>query len=418
VPVSSDGKSFDGVSVPGLASVDGRSRTRTDIRELDVRAFFEHELPGLLEAGDALAVPGARLLAVEPFTVSTPSGSWTLALDDDAITVRAGAHGHAEVRLDDAELARLVDDLITPMTLLMSGDLRMAKGDLGDFLDWWVVLRSVVDGRPAHVPGAVTFRDRDGRPLDLGRTFRAEDADREIGDFLAQAGFLHLAGWFEPELMDEIDRDIDQTFVHYEPDDGRSWWARTSQGEHRAVRLQGFQKHSVATEALLRDDRFLRIAGVVGDGHVARDSVEALVKPIGVVEGISDVPWHKDCSPGMHSYQCSGLVVGVSITASDDASGQLAVVAGSHRALIQPTFHRDEWQLPIRALPTAKGDVTVHCTCTMHMSHPPVDRERRVLYTAFTLPSRDTAGSAEERALWDVRAKVHQKVSQKPSPVA
>ena len=32
--------------------------------------------------------------------------------------------------------------------------------------------------------------------------------------------------------------------------------------------------------------------------------IEALVKPIGVVEGISDVPWHKDCSLGRHCYEC------------------------------------------------------------------------------------------------------------------
>ena len=43
----------------------------------------------------------------------------------------------------------------------------MARGNLGDFLDWWVVLRSLIDGRPVHTRGAVTFEDRDGSPLDL-----------------------------------------------------------------------------------------------------------------------------------------------------------------------------------------------------------------------------------------------------------
>ena len=33
------------------------------------------------------------------------------------------------------------------LILLTAGTLDMARGDLGDFLDWWVVLRSLIDGR-------------------------------------------------------------------------------------------------------------------------------------------------------------------------------------------------------------------------------------------------------------------------------
>ena len=47
--------------------------------------------------------------------------------------------------------------------------------------------------------------------------------------------------------------------------------------------------------------------------------IEALVKPIGVVRGISDLPWHKDCSIGRHSYRCCGITVGVSVTGADEA---------------------------------------------------------------------------------------------------
>ena len=33
-----------------------------------------------------------------------------------------------------------------------------------------------------------------------------------------------------------------------------------------------------------------------GDTERRGNVIEALIKPVGVVEGISDVPWHKDCS--------------------------------------------------------------------------------------------------------------------------
>ena len=66
----------------------------------------------------------------------------------------------------------------------------------------------------------------------------------------------------------------------------------------------------------------------------------------------------------------------------------IAVVAGSHRALVQPAFFRESWGLPAVPLPTRTGDVTVHCSCTLHMSRPPVSSERRVVYTGFNLAAR------------------------------
>ena len=136
------------------------------------------------------------------------------------------------------------------------------------------------------------------------------------------------------------------------------------------------------------------------------------MKPIGVVEGISDVPWHKDCSLGSHSYRCCSLTVGISVTGADARSGQLRVVAGSHRALIQPAFVRRGLDLPQLDLPTGTGDVTVHLSCTLHMSQPPVDRERRVLYTDFRLPSIDGQPDPGEAKLRRIREAAPTTVSQ------
>jgi ectoine hydroxylase-related dioxygenase (phytanoyl-CoA dioxygenase family) len=136
------------------------------------------------------------------------------------------------------------------------------------------------------------------------------------------------------------------------------------------------------------------------------DDVEALFKPIGVIGGISDVPWHKDCSLGRHSYECCSLTVGVSVTGADAESGQLRVVAGSHRATVWPAFVRNGTGLPEIDLPTRTGDVTVHLSCTSHMAQPPVTNERRVLYTGFSLPPADpdAARSARERLRRDREA--------------
>jgi hypothetical protein len=404
-----------------MASLDLRTRTDADIRSVATAAFFDEELPSLAAERANLAVPGARELGVEPFTFETPSGAWTLALAGDTFTVSRGDTGAACVRLSDADIADIVDDLKTPMTFVTAGTLDMARGNLGDFLDWWVVIRSLIDGRVAHTAGSFEFRDRAGAPLDLLQSFGPEDDDAAIAHFLAEAGFVHLHNWFDAAAMHQISDDMDRALPAYTRDDGRSWWAKTADGADRCVRMQHFHEHSPATIDLLDRDEFARIGRFTEDGYAPRragNRIEGLVKPIGVVEGISDVPWHKDCSLGMHSYNCCSLTVGISVTGADARSGQLRVVAGSNRALVQPAFVRRESGLPIVDLPTATGDATVHCSCTLHTAQPPVDRERKVMYTGFGLPPLAPAGEARTRAVASisaVREGSYKNVSQPPA---
>ena len=82
---------------------------------------------------------------------------------------------------------------------------------------------------------------------------------------------------------------------------------------------------------------------------------------------------------------------------------------------------RSSCDLPIIDLATATGDVTVHCSCTLHMAQPPVERERKVMYTGFGLPDRATASDSRSRALGDigrVREGAYKTVSQAPGYVA
>ncbi len=404
-------------------TIDLRTRDDVDVETIDVAGFFADELPVLAAERSALAVPGARELGVRPLTVETAAGTWTLSVDGETVRVCAGDGGIAKVRLDETEITDIVHDRQTPMTLLAAGTLDMPDGELGDFLDWWVVLRSVLDSRTVHTAGAVEFSDRDGGDLDLQRSFSVDDDPARLAYYLGQTGYLHLTEVFTPAEMAQVSADIDAALPRYHDGDGRSWWATTAAGEERAVRLQRFQEESAATAALLQDDRLLRLAALTGDGHVPRqqggNKIEALVKPIGVVKGISDLPWHKDCSLGRHSSRCCSLTVGISVTGADERSGQLGVVAGSHRALIQPAFFRDSWGLPAVPLPTGTGDVTVHCSCTMHMSQAPVERERRVMYTDFVLPPRpgDDPAPSSAGVVDRVRERAYKVVSQVPSSV-
>ncbi len=258
---------------------------------------------------------------------------------------------------------------------------------------------------------------------DLAQSFTLDDSDEDIRAFLADAGFVHIRGVYGEDEMAAVSRDMDAAAPTYAKGDGRSWWARTSDGIDRLVRMQGADTVCPAIGRLVEDERLARIGAIPQSAHEwgtrTGNRIEALFKPIGVVEGISDVPWHKDCSLGRHSYECYSLTVGISVTGADATSGQLRVVAGSHRALVWPAFVRRDNDLPIVDLPTQTGDVTMHLSCTLHMAQPPVERERRVLYTGFRLPpsNREATRAARER-LGRVREAASVTVSQQASPVS
>src|SRR5262249_47809094 len=151
--------------------------------------------------------------------------------------------------------------------LFSAGRLEVARGGLGDLLDWWLVLRGALDGREIHTPGSVTFCARDGSALDLGRAFAPDDDPAEMSHFLHEAGFLHLRGGLDARRMDESAADMDAAAPDYHDGEGRSWWVTTRDGTRRVARMQSFDAKSRATAELLEDPVFLRIGELTGDGH-------------------------------------------------------------------------------------------------------------------------------------------------------
>lgn len=378
-----------------MIDVDRRTRFDSEARKLDFVEFHERDVPRLLALGHGeLAADGMHSLGLEPLALEVDGRAYTLQRGLDGFEVVPGDQGAPAVASMSAEaFSDLMQDRLSTVALVIGNRVRMTRGTTRHFLEWEPILRALIDGRPAHQPGAITFKARDGSPLDLYRAFRPSDSRAEMAHFLGEAGFLRITGVFAAEEMAAVSGDIDRALPRYTPDDGRSWWAKTRTGEHRAVRLQHFQEHSDVVSRLLDDERLLSIGGLTANRHREAlrrtgNAIEALIKPIGVVEGISDVSWHKDCSLGRHSYDCCRITVGISVSDSDDESGQLCVVAGSHRASVQLRGVRDDLDLPRVGLPTRAGDVTVHLSCTLHMSIPPVRRERRVMYTGFELPPR------------------------------
>lgn len=376
-----------------MITVDFRSRFEGDAVALDVDTFVDEYLPPLLDKHAVEAGHAATRHALAPLTLDVEGDALTLAVGESGrLDARRGRADDLVVELDRAAFSDVVQDVASTFGAHMMGRATVVRGGLDQFLEWEPVLRCVLDGRPVYEPGTITFKARDGGPLDLHRSFTLDDDPEEIGHFLAEAGYLHLEGVFTEEEMAAVSADLDTAMARAERDDGASWWALTSQDEWYPARILGFNQQSPALRDLLRSDRFRAIGSFTDDTFVQRDpdvgdSAEGLHKKIGVVEGFSDVSWHKDCSMGGHSRGCCGLTVGISVTGARRESGELGAVAGSHRANV-PVLGVDGLDLTRVPLPTHTGDVTVHCSCTLHMSRPPESAERRVVYSGFGLAAR------------------------------
>jgi hypothetical protein len=195
--------------------------------------------------------------------------------------------------------------------------------------------------------------------------------------------------------VEEIDRlraEVAAAVDAARPDDRRSWWTNVD-GEEVCSRVSYLNDRSEHIAGLGADSRFTRIAGLGGpDLRDAQDRLDGngvVIKVPGATEGLSDLPWHRDCGMGGHPVKCPMLNVGIQLDPATAATGQLLMIAGSHRGTSRLPRRREAEHLPVVPLTTAPGDVTVHFGHTLHAAPPPTDpgaHGRRALYLTFVPP--------------------------------
>lgn len=368
-------------------TIDRRTRLYKDIRDISRDEVFDALLPDCIANNGELAGRGLDYRDIPSLALEDAGRTVSLLARDGKMVLEEGdTHAEVVASLEPGALSDLVQDQCTTMGLAMTGQVKVTRGSFGSFVGWEPIFRALFDGRPVYEAGRVELRDRDGGPLDPGRSFTLDDDRDEIAHFLHEAGFLHIKDVFDPKEMAAVGQDLDTALASAEPDDGMSWWAENARGEPMPVRILSFHERSAALRELLVDSRLTWIGSLPGDGHRPPNSAEGLIKPLEIAKGLSDLPWHKDCGQGQHSYMCCSMTVGISVTGADEHSGALGVQPGSHRASLQAAGLDPTFEIPTRKLPTATGDVTVHCSDTFHRAHPPTRHPRKVVYTAFRLP--------------------------------
>lgn len=334
--------------------------------------------------------------------VGGPGRSLALRLDDRTVfTYRTTEYGIAIDAGDNAEViaeldAAGFDDLLSERRsifgLFFAGQLRVVRGSPERFVAWEAALTNLWFGRPIYGVDEIDLRDRDGGPLDVHRTFTLADTDTDIAHFLHTTGFAVIRDVFTRDEVAAFSDEERRLRAMATPDDGRSWWATNADGEEVCCRLTYTSERSELIAELQHDPRLLRVAswhgGPLYPSPDRLDGFSVVIKNSAVVQGLSDLPWHRDCGMGGHPVLCPTLLIGIQLDRADAGNGHLRYLAGSHHHTnrIDEVARHPDW--PVVGVVADPGDITVHYSHVLHVAPPPTspDAHRRTLYVAFNNP--------------------------------
>ena len=373
-------------------SVDVRTRVDGATGAVDPASFFDTTLPAAFAGAADLLAPAVAHLAPPPLTVAIDGDRWTMRADAGGVVVDKGDFDGAQVlTLDGVQLADVVHDQVTPMGWFTGGQLNL-KGRL----ERSPRLVAVAPRRARH-PGA----SRPGRhalPRDRRRSprprpdVRLDDPPTSSQHFLEQAGFLHIRGVFTEDEMAAVLRDMDAAA----PTSPRATAARGGRGPMR-------RRRPARPHAGLRPDQRPSIAALDGGRAPAAASGASPATATSGERGRRQphrgaVQAHRRRRRHLRRPVAQGLlarppqlrVLLASPSASrspapDATSGQLRVVAGSHRALVWPALRSAASSTcPIVDLPTR--DRRRHRPSELHAAHGPAAGRTRAAGALHRLP--------------------------------
>ncbi len=122
--------------------------------------------------------------------------------------------------------------------------------------------------------------------------------------------------------------------------------------------------------------------------HVCKDRLDGpmvFIKNSKVVKGMGDLDVHIDSTLGGYPVMCPYIQLGIQLDHANPANRQLLVLAGSHRYVKHALAWGEEGDLPVIALETEPGDLTIHDGYAQHTTPPPTTdgAGRRALYYKF-----------------------------------
>jgi len=342
---------------------------------LDFERYHREELPRQLAAGRA-GIAAHALRGLEPLAFRLrEGGAYTYLRRGEGVDVVAGdAEATTVVELDHAAWQGLVHELEAPAGLLYAGRLSCTRGNAMQLMAWEAGLRALYTGRPAYDPERLDLRDRAGAPLDAERSFTPGDDREDMAHFLATAGYLFVRNVFGRDEVEAWLGEAGELRDEARKGDRLSWWGKDAAGGEVLCRVtRAASKPRLG--ALPGDPRVRALADLAGLDLVSKrgegDGVTVIYKRPGMVEGLGDLPWHRDCGMGGHAVLCPTLILSLYLVEATPETGELVMLPGSHRASFN-TVHAGKRGAPEGAHFAARaGDVSLHFGDTMHAAPPP-----------------------------------------------
>jgi hypothetical protein len=360
----------------------------------DFVGFHRDELPRLIARnghlidGDLRGAPRLAFRLTDSLTFTyVPTDASMLVVEGDV---------DAETLVDISEqcFSDVTHELLTASGAINTGRAHLVRGSITGWKRWEPSLQALWSGREIFgaALAATVLVDRDGLPLDLHRSFTIDDSEDDLREYFNTAGYLHIRDVFSPDEVELLGAEVERCRANTTPGDGFSWWSLDSTGREVVTRINYLDRFSDVLAAFSHDPRLARFARLAGaDLRVCDDRLDGpmvFIKNPNVVKGNGDLEWHVDDGVGGHPVMCPLIQAGVQLDAANADNGQLLVLAGSHRYAKHWLVRGQEGDLPVVALNTRPGDLTLHYGDTMHTTPPPLsnDAGRRVLYYKFAEP--------------------------------
>ena len=287
--------------------------------------------------------------------------------------------------------------LETTQSLLYSDRARILSGTMKSFESWGPVFEALYHGRAPYHWATVDLRNLNGDPLDPHQSFEPGDAREEMRHFLEETGYLRLRNALDGSKVSELIAVASRLRSEAVEADERSWWGTDDTGQSRLFRVH-YAARTPEVQRLRESSIVAELLELSPHKMVAPDENEihstiVLWKQFGMVEGLADLPWHRDCQLGGHAKNCPTLVMSAHLGAAQSESGDLRFLPGSHRGSfwVDDTNARDlDGSVGVGA---QQGDLTLHYSDVVHMAPSPTSKEGPFRTSLVTMYRRPAAGN-------------------------
>ena len=313
--------------------------------------------------------------------------AWTFRAEEGKISIEEGTEEASLLLSADRNAwSDLVTEAWSIMGLALQGRVILERGSFNHLAKWEPALQALYNDRPIWSPAKELHS--------LKHSFSITDDFEEMATALAHLGFILVRNVFDEGEIEKMSVEVEERRQAATPEDKRSWWATDVRGEEQCCRVTYLNDDSELFSGLPHDPRLHELAKLSQIPLVPvpdhGDGVAVVIKVPAIMEGLSDLPWHRDCGMGGHPLLCPGLNMGIQLDHSSSGSGQLKFLPGSNNFTGGTDYANDSPSvISIEANP---GDVTVHYGHTLHIAPPPTGSTsyRRTVYVSFHIPEYQT----------------------------